>query len=52
MTSTTNISGWLATIIQYVIVLFIATPGLVQTFFRINGTKLQGVQISSAGWGA
>lgn len=52
MTSTTNISGWLATIIQYVIVLFIATPGLVQGFFRIHGTREQGIHLATSGWGA
>ncbi|MDE3222940.1 MAG: ABC transporter permease, partial [Acidobacteriota bacterium] len=50
MQATTGIPLDLATIIQYSIVLFIATPVLVEEIFRLRARGVGGLQLASQGW--
>ena len=50
MQATTGIPLDLATIIQYAIVLFIATPVLVEEIFRLRARSAGGLQLASQGW--
>ncbi|HUY42997.1 MAG TPA: ABC transporter permease [Acidimicrobiales bacterium] len=50
MQASTGIPLDLATVIQYSIVLFIATPVMVQEIFRIRSRATSGLQLASQGW--
>lgn len=48
----TGIPNDLAIIIQYVIVLCVATPAMVQEIFRLRAIRAGTVQLATAGWGS
>lgn len=50
MQAATGIPLDLATVIQYAIVLFVATPVLVQEIFRLRERSTSGLQLASQGW--
>ena len=50
MQASTSIPLDLATIIQSVIVLFVATPVLVKEIFRLRVEHAEAVQLSVKGW--
>lgn len=50
MQAATGIPLDLATIIQSVVVLFVATPVLVKEIFRLRATSAQGIQLATQGW--
>jgi ABC-type uncharacterized transport system permease subunit len=50
MQSATGIPLDLATVIQSAVVLFVATPVLVQELFRLGKTQTTSVQLASKGW--
>jgi simple sugar transport system permease protein len=50
MQASTTIPLDLATIIQSVIVLFVATPVLVKEIFRLRVEHAEGIQLSVKGW--
>lgn len=50
MQAATGIPLDLATIIQSVVVLFVATPVLVKEIFRLRATSAQGIRLATQGW--
>ncbi len=50
--ATTGIPNDLAIIIQYVIVLCVATPAMVQEIFRLRAERAGSLQLATKGWGA
>ena len=52
MQAATGIPLDLATVIQSVIVLFVATPVLVKEIFRLRGVSTTSVQLATTGWGS
>ncbi len=52
MQAATGIPLDLATVIQSVIVLFVATPVLVKEIFRLRGVSTASVQLATTGWGS
>jgi simple sugar transport system permease protein len=50
MQAATGIPLDLATIIQSVVVLFVATPVLVKEIFRLRSSSAQGIQLATKGW--
>ena len=52
MQAATGIPLDLATIIQSVVVLFVATPVLVKEIFRLRATSAQGIRLGTQGWGS
>ena len=52
MQATTGIPLDLATVIQSVIVLFVATPVLVKEMFHLRTAPLQSLQLATQGWGS
>jgi ABC-type uncharacterized transport system permease subunit len=52
MQAVTGIPLDLATVIQSAVVLFVATPVLVQEIFRIRSSNASAVQLATKGWGA
>lgn len=52
MQASTGIPLDLATVIQSVIVLFVATPVLVKEIFRLKEAPTTGIHLSTTGWGA
>jgi simple sugar transport system permease protein len=52
MQAATGIPLDLATIIQSVVVLFVATPVLVKEIFRLRSSSAQGIQLATKGWGS
>jgi len=51
MQAATGIPFDLATVIQSVVVLFVATPVLVKEIFRLRAGKTQALQLGTQGWG-
>lgn len=51
MQANTGIPYDLATVIQSVIVLFVATPVLVKEIFRLRAVRAQTITVATAGWG-
>ena len=52
MQANTGIPLDLATVIQSVVVLFVATPVLVKEIFRLRAAEVSTVQLATAGWGS
>lgn len=52
MQAVTGIPLDLATVIQSAVVLFVATPVLVQEIFRIRSSNASSIQLATKGWGA
>lgn len=52
MQANTGIPLDLATVIQSVVVLFVATPVLVKEIFRLRAAEVTAVQLATAGWGS
>jgi simple sugar transport system permease protein len=52
MQAATGIPLDLATVIQSIVVLFVATPVLVKEIFRLRAAKTQAVQLATQGWGS
>jgi ABC-type uncharacterized transport system permease subunit len=52
MQAATGIPNDLAIIVQYVIVLCVATPAMIQEIFRIRAEKAGSLQLATKGWGA
>lgn len=52
MQSATGIPLDLATVIQSVIVLFVATPVLIKEIFRLRGAHTSALQLATKGWGS
>ncbi|MDE3065534.1 MAG: ABC transporter permease [Acidobacteriota bacterium] len=50
MQGATNIPNDLAIIVQYVIVLCVATPALVQEIFRLRAERVGAIQLAAKGW--
>jgi simple sugar transport system permease protein len=52
MQAATGIPLDLATIIQSVVVLFVASPVLVKEIFRLRSSAASGIQLATQGWGS
>jgi ABC-type uncharacterized transport system permease subunit len=52
MQASTGIPLDLATVIQSVVVLFVATPVLVKEIFRLRGDSTNAIRLATQGWGA
>ena len=52
MQAITGIPLDLATIIQSVVVLFVATPVLIKEIFRLRSIRAEALQLATKGWGS